>query len=62
VLLVRYFVAGVLLLVGLVWLGQGLGFISGSFMSGQQTWAILGAVFVVVGAWLAWATRRSLRR
>ncbi len=61
-LLVRYFVAGVLLLVGLVWLGQGLGFIRGSFMSGQQTWAMIGAIFVVVGAWLAWATRRASRR
>src|SRR5438874_955449 len=45
-------VAGVLLgLVGLVFLGQGLGFIPGSFMTGQAMWAIIGAVLVIVAAW-----------
>ena len=47
----------VLLLLGLVWLGQGLGFIRGSFMTGQAMWAIIGAVLVVAGAAIAWRAR-----
>jgi hypothetical protein len=43
-------VIGVLLcLVGLVWFGQGIGLIGGSFMSGQAVWAVIGAVAAVFG-------------
>jgi hypothetical protein len=55
---VRYLIAAVLVLAGLVWIGQGLGFIPGSFMSAQPIWAIIGAVLVVGGVALAWTTRR----
>jgi len=58
----RYVVAAVLILVGLLWIGQGLGMISGSGMSGQTIFAILGAALVVGGAALAWHTRRSSSR
>jgi len=51
----------VLLLLGLVWLGQGLGFIRGSFMTGQAMWAIIGAVLVVIAAWLLWSVVQSRR-
>jgi len=52
--------AGILLaLVGLVWLGQGLNLIPGSFMTGQLQWAIVGAVLLVVAAWLLWSTFRT---
>jgi MYXO-CTERM domain-containing protein len=47
----------VLVLVGLVWIGQGLGMISGSSMSGQPIFAVLGAVLIVLGGALAWRTR-----
>ena len=57
--LLRYLVAAVLALVGLVWIGQGLGFIGGSVMSAQPIWAVIGAILVVAGAALAWRTRRS---
>jgi membrane protein implicated in regulation of membrane protease activity len=46
-------------LVGLVWLGQGVGAIPGSFMTGSQLWAAIGAVLVVVAVLLAlWEYRR----
>lgn len=49
-------VAGVILaLIGLVWLGQGLGLIPGSFMTGDPFWAAAGAVIIVIGAAVAWS-------
>jgi hypothetical protein len=42
----RLVLAAVFALVGLVWLGQGLGFIGGSFMTGSLFWAAVGAVLV----------------
>ncbi len=43
-------VLGVLvLLVGLLWVGQGLDYIPGSFMTGNKTWFWIGLVAVVVG-------------
>jgi len=59
---VRYAVAVVLVLVGLVFVGQGIGVVPGSFMSGQQVWAVVGTACVAVGAYLAWSTRRSSSR
>jgi hypothetical protein len=43
-------VAGVVLcIVGAVWFGQGVGWIGGSFMSGEAMWAVIGAVAIVFG-------------
>lgn len=43
-------VLGVLvLLIGAVFAGQGLGFIPGSFMTGDIKWFWIGVVMVVVG-------------
>lgn len=36
-------------LIGLVWVGQGAGWIPGSFMTGDPLWLVIGAVFLVVG-------------
>jgi len=49
--------SGAMVLAGLVWIGQGLGILTAgrSFMIGDPTWAVIGAVFVVVG--LAMAVR-----
>jgi hypothetical protein len=53
---------GVLLdLLGLVWLGQGLNLIKGSFMTGQAQWAALGVLLMVVATWLIWGAMRTLR-
>jgi len=61
-IIARYLVAAVLAIVGVVWLGQGLGFLAGSSMSGQPIFAILGAALVLGGGALAWTTRRSSPR
>jgi len=57
--IVRWIIAAVLALAGLVWLGQGLGFIPGSFMTGSTTWAVIGAACLVVAGLIA---TRELRR
>ena len=48
-------VVGVLLiLLGLVWVLQGVGILPGSFMTGQPFWAYMGAIALVAGAGLVW--------
>ncbi|HEX7474234.1 MAG TPA: hypothetical protein VF323_14210 [Candidatus Limnocylindrales bacterium] len=50
-------VAGLVALTGLVFIGQGLGIITGgSVMVGDRTWAVIGAVVVIAAAWVAWRT------
>ncbi len=39
-----------LILVGIVWILQGINVLPGSFMTGQMQWAVYGAIAVVVGA------------
>jgi hypothetical protein len=53
-------IAGVLLLlVGLVWVGQGLGLLRGSsFMVDDTRWALAGAVAAVIGAVLLVGAQR----
>jgi len=51
-----------LILAGLVWVAQGLNlpFAPGSFMTGDRTWIILGALAAVGGiALVAWARGRG---
>jgi membrane protein implicated in regulation of membrane protease activity len=57
-------IAGVVLfVVGVIWIGQGIGAIHGSFMTGQPVWAALGGVAVIAGAALmAWAAAMRRRR
>ena len=52
----------VLLLVGLVWVGQGLGYIKGSFMTGDVKWFWIGVVVGVAGIALAVGALRAGRR
>ena len=50
-----------LLLVGAVWIAQGLGWLPGSFMTGQRQWAAYGAVALALGAFLLWRAARGDR-
>jgi hypothetical protein len=43
---------GLMVLVGGVWVLQGVGVLPGSFMTGQLFWAIMGAILLVVGGLL----------
>lgn len=56
---VRIVIGCLLSLVGLVWIGQGVGLIGGSFMSGEAIWAVIGAVFVLLGLALIRGARRD---
>ncbi|THD75135.1 MAG: hypothetical protein E7812_17855 [Phenylobacterium sp.] len=53
-------ILGVLMvLVGCVWILQGINVLPGSFMTGQMQWAIYGAVVAVGGIIVViWARRR----
>ena len=46
---------GLMVLMGGVWLLQGIGVLPGSFMTGQPFWAVMGAIFLTVGALLVFA-------
>ena len=58
--MLRLALAAAMVLAGLVWIGQGLGILTAgrSFMIGDPTWAVIGAVFVVLGVVVAWRTSR----
>ncbi|MCU1461249.1 MAG: hypothetical protein JWO37_1324 [Acidimicrobiales bacterium] len=55
----RLVVGIVLVLVGAVWIGQGVGAIGGSFMTGNAIWAVIGAVAVFFGLSLVAGARRD---
>ena len=53
---------GVLMFVaGLIWTLQGLGYVGGSSMSGDETWALIGPAFAGLGVALVWValTKRA---
>ena len=54
-------VGGLMILMGGVWLLQGIGLLPGSFMTGQTFWAVMGAVFRATGGLLALAGFRLHR-
>ncbi len=54
-------VRGVLVLcmvLGVVWIGQGIGLIRGSFMTGEIVWSVIGAILAAVAALALWWTAR----
>jgi hypothetical protein len=46
---------GLMILMGGVWLLQGIGILPGSFMTGQLFWAVTGALLLAVGGLLVLA-------
>jgi hypothetical protein len=56
---VRLVIGAALCLVGAVWVGQGVGWIGGSFMSGEAAWAVIGAVAIVLGLFTMRGPRRA---
>lgn len=48
----RRIVGVIVLLSGLVWMGQGVGLIPGSFMTGQAAWIWIGLATFLGGLWL----------
>jgi hypothetical protein len=61
-MMARYVIAAVLALVGVIFVGQGLGYIGGSSMTGSSFWAIVGAILVVAAVVLVWMARRPSDR
>jgi hypothetical protein len=53
---------GVLLvLVGLIWTLQGLGYVTGSVMTGVTLWAIIGPIVAIIGVVLVAGALRARR-
>ncbi|XUY27555.1 hypothetical protein RMR21_004125 [Agrobacterium sp. rho-8.1] len=51
-------------LIGLVWIGQGSGYFpypASSFMINQSPWMLRGALVLVAGLVVIWASRRFIR-
>jgi hypothetical protein len=59
----RVLLAITVVTVGLLWIGQGLGWLQGrSFMVGDNRWALAGGVVVGLGVAIALKTWREARR
>lgn len=57
-----FLVLGILcVVVGLLWTGQGLGYVGGSFMTGVTLWAVVGPVVAVAGLVLVYVGARGGR-
>lgn len=50
--------SGPLLLIGFIWILQGLNILPGSFMTGQIIWAVYGVPMVILGGGLVWWVNR----
>ena len=48
----------VVVLVGLLWTAQGIGWVGGSAMSGKTLWAVVGPIVALAGVGLVLLGRR----
>lgn len=56
----RWIIAAILVVVGAVWVGQGLGLLGRSgFMDGDRRWALAGAAMAIGGIALGWTALRA---
>lgn len=46
----RRLLAIVLIVIGLIWIFQGIGWLGGSFMTGSMMWFYIGIAMAVAGA------------
>jgi hypothetical protein len=53
---------GPFMLIGIIWVLQGLNALPGSFMTGHIIWAVYGAPLSAVGAGLVWWVNRPNTR
>jgi membrane associated rhomboid family serine protease len=54
---------GPMLIVGCIWILQGINMLPGSFMTGDIKWAVFGAILALLGAGLVfWLNRRPAPR
>ncbi|UCI26816.1 hypothetical protein [Mesorhizobium sp. B2-8-5] len=59
--LIRFVLALIVLGLGALWSLQGLGLVTGSFMTGQTQWLYIGLVTMLVGVvGLRWANRSRI--
>lgn len=59
--LISFVLALIVLGLGALWSLQGLGLVSGSFMTGQTRWLYIGLITMLVGVvWLSWAIRSRI--
>ncbi len=59
---IRLVIGVVLCLIGILWLGQGVGLVGGSFMTGEAIWAVIGAIALLFGVALLSGARKRLDR
>jgi hypothetical protein len=59
----RWIITGILIIVGAIWIGQGLGLFNGSgFMDNNRIWAVIGAGLVVLGLAVGWTALKARRQ
>jgi hypothetical protein len=52
----------IMLLLGGLWILQGIGMVGGSFMTGSSFWAITGTIVAIAGAVSLFLSLRGTRR
>ncbi len=55
-------IAVLLILVGIIWILQGINILPGSFMTGNPLYAVLGCILGILGAVLLFFANRAKRQ